>query len=411
LRDWIGPVEKFVSKGHHNLSITIKRTTTTTTMANNTSPNMNTKDEEEDDTNTHNSEQNVDTSLYSSSRVSAVNNNDESEKKVRDKIQGCADTSNRPPSDNDIESSMASVTKSFDTCEQAVPHTGKKVVEDSVVDDKIIKDEILKLNKDTGNDFPSKVDYSNEKDDKKSKLDEYEKAYIDPENIGLAVAMPVIEDYSDDEMFLPAAVEFDPDKKSSEIEATQSTMRRKVIIGTLLVIVIVTSIAVGVIIGTKKDKVLDVPDHPRLQVGIQQFLEVNFPSDSYKFQDPVDPLTKAMNWMTYDDPQQLVPSQNSTFLQRFILVHLYYQTTQQNDWEYCYPNVTTATTDNTTSSETQSKRKPRCQLSSYSKFSGVDPGIESPKLWLSKQDECDWAGNKCDDQGHIEVISLSKFYS
>jgi hypothetical protein len=245
----------------------------------------------------------------------------------------------------------------------------------------------------------------------KFKSDMYDIEKLDPEFAGLAVAIPVKEEDESDDRFLPAAIEFDPDKKKTEDEAAHRSSRRKISISIVLVLVIIASITVGVVVGTKKhSKVQELPVHPRLQVGIIAFLQANFPSDAHHFRNPLHPLAQAMDWMTYTDPQLLVPSTNSTFLQRFLMVYLYYQTEEKNNWRHCYPHGTTykesGSTDAMNSTDSDAER---CSIYVAGKSGELEWVASSAKFWLSKTDECDWIGNKCDDFGHMKTIVLGKF--
>jgi hypothetical protein len=216
----------------------------------------------------------------------------------------------------------------------------------------------------------------------------------------LAVAIPIVEPDDDDDRFLPAAIEFDPDKRKSTVKATHRSNRRKIVIVALLTVVIIISLTVGIIVGTKKDKEITNPFHPRLNVGILEYLESQFPSDTHKFRDSTHPFAKAMHWMTYDDPQSLTPSLNKTFLQRFLMVYLYYQTTQSNDWDYC--------TKATNTKNPRSRCDSQCMIFSYSRADGLSLETSSARFWMSSRSECDWVNNKCDAAGNIQQISLGK---
>jgi hypothetical protein len=234
---------------------------------------------------------------------------------------------------------------------------------------------------------------------------------------GLVVAKLVNDDdlfFDDDHQQLPAAEQYDPNQKFAEKLAFKRSSRRKFILSLVLLSVITVSVVFGILSqGKKKINPKDVqqPIHPRLQVGIQHFLSIHFPSDIHKLDNPIDPLHKAMNWMIYNDSQQLVPTTNKTFLQRFIVTHLYYQTTFYNDWTYCYPNNNNTKFDeknNSTTNLTTITNIIPCQQFSYGKFSGLTNISSAYKLWLSKLSECEWSGIVCNEHGQITSISIGK---
>jgi hypothetical protein len=242
---------------------------------------------------------------------------------------------------------------------------------------------------------------------------------------------------------IPAAIEFTPTKRY-EYDIKQRRSRRcRIMLFLLFITIIIISTIVGIVISYQKkvrnniignSEMSNHLNHPRLHIGIQQMIVQNLPNNHITIDTLVssisfvgtlpspststsDPYTKAFYWITFIDEQQLVPNQNSTFLQRYLLAYIYYSTSRDGDWKICNPRfisngtIINVTTLNTTTATGTTVIPNKCQIWSWTKLHG---GIHDPQnhplgSWLSSKNECKWAGIYCDNHGHVIMIGTSKF--
>jgi len=161
---------------------------------------------------------------------------------------------------------------------------------------------------------------SNDNDDEQDTVE-----FHDLEDGKLAVARAV-EEEEEDEMFIPAAVEYDPDSKPAVYKKRRfrvyCSLAFFMILATIVAIVIPTQV------GTKNKKSdgdnelfrpTMAPTTFRESLGIQQQLEIIVGSS--KLYDPESPHNKALNWILHEDPMELTPDAEN-LLQRYILVRL-----------------------------------------------------------------------------------------
>ena len=199
---------------------------------------------------------------------------------------------------------------------------------------------------------------------------------------GLAVAFAVDED--DEDIYLPSAVEFDPDAKPP-----MHRNRRFRLYACLLIAATVVG-TVGAVLGivlTASDDPLPASVPYRATLGIRENLERIVSPE--QLDDYNSPYKKAMDWITYTDPMALTPDSPS-FLNRFALVYFYYATSQKKPWMIdCAPSES---------------EKAACIF----KFVlDVDLGTISSDTsfrWLSEKDECKWAGITCDIFNQTMII-------
>lgn len=123
----------------------------------------------------------------------------------------------------------------------------------------------------------------------------------------------------------------------------------------------------------------------------------------------------AANWMILQDPQivenggtvpQAFTSQRTEagWIQRYLLVFLYYSTTnnRETEWLSCNPLDTTSSTSNTA-----------CQFTNPTEINGnrIIYDIVPSNRWLSAADECDWAGIECitvaDEQAGVTRLAVT----
>lgn len=211
---------------------------------------------------------------------------------------------------------------------------------------------------------------------------------------GLAVAVAVEDD--DDDMFIPSAVEYDPDAKPPMYRHRR--FRLYALLAFFVVIVVAIGAAVGATIGKQSLAVTDAPTmaptSTRESFGIRAQVERLVGLEV--LEDEESPYSKALEWITFDDPMQLTPDADN-FVQRYIAAYLYHATTEDGPWLSCTPpeNAWTDPTD--------------CQ---FKQLAAIFPlnYIEVPwNRWLSNISECQWAGVVCDEEGQFRSMDLCKW--
>ena len=213
----------------------------------------------------------------------------------------------------------------------------------------------------------------------------------------LVVALPVHPKDDDAAPEYPAAVEYDPDAKLADAAATKSRKWLYVAWACCAAVLAAVSIAVGVVVAGN-DNDVDDDLHPREQIGIRQEILTLVPDETV-LQNPYSPYSKAMKWITFEDPLQLTPHDDH-FLQRYIMAYFYHATTEKRPWKICNP------LQNTTES-------PACsylQLTAVVSREDFDmsPSPAWGSRWLSEKHECEWAEVGCNQAMQVESIRLGK---
>jgi hypothetical protein len=209
--------------------------------------------------------------------------------------------------------------------------------------------------------------------------------YGGPGENGLAVAFAVEED--DEDMFIPSAVEYDPDAKPPMYR------NRRFRLYAFLAIVVVVVVTVGAAIGITLSNQRKIPEIPyRQTLGIRENIERLVGSDV--LDDYSTAYSKALDWITNVDPKAVAPD-DSSFAQRFYAACFYFATSAEHPWSGgCNPPV--------------GDEPDHCQ---YKRLVDTNP-IEYATIpwirWLSGQSECNWAGVGCDENGQFRTIELSE---
>jgi len=206
---------------------------------------------------------------------------------------------------------------------------------------------------------------------------------------GLAVAFAVTEE--DEDAFIPAAVEYDPDAKPPVYKNRRFRLYSFFAFIVLVVLAVATAIIVTV---TKEDDYVPPSSAPtafREGIGIAEQIERLVGSDVLK--DENSAYSKALDWITFEDPME-VTVEDFNFLQRYIVAYFWYATTAESPWLSCNPP---------TGDETKSCFYQKLVSSFPLQYDPV-PWIR----WLSESNECQWAGVVCDDLDQIRAIEISK---
>jgi hypothetical protein len=111
-------------------------------------------------------------------------------------------------------------------------------------------------------------------------------------------------------------------------------------------------------------------------------------------EDEDSPYVKALNWLINEDPLELtVDSEN--FVQRYTAAYFYFATSIISPWFSCGAAVGDET------KKCFSQRMVSTIPIVYQPF----PSIR----WNSEENECNWSGIFCDDEGQIRAIEISKY--
>ena len=214
---------------------------------------------------------------------------------------------------------------------------------------------------------------------------------------GLAVAFAVQEDGED--MYIPSAVEFDPDAKPPAYKNRRFRLYACLVI--IVVIVGTITASVGITLTqpsqqTNTGNIVPGEELPyRATLGIRDSIERIVGGE--KLDDINSPYRKALDWIQDVDPLTLTPN-DENFLQRYLAVYFYYATSIKHPWSGgCNPPV---------NGEDES-----CL---YKRLSSLDPVTYTDipwQRWLTKQFECNWAGIYCDDAGQIRSLEFSTLLS
>ena len=211
----------------------------------------------------------------------------------------------------------------------------------------------------------------------------------------LAIAEPVKDD--DDDIFIPAAIEYDPDAKPPIYKNRR--FRLYGFLGGILLLALVAGLAFGLLSGSNEAAVVvyDDEDGPTLSpttqresLGIQDQLELVVGSD--KLNDPSTPHYQAMEWIIHEDKKQLA-ADDPNLVQRFLLVLFYMQTTQGGEWGSC------------------GRPDDDDSFCLWQKLVDIWPHqyADFPWIrWLSDESECSWAGVLCDEFDEARAIDLCK---
>jgi Leucine-rich repeat (LRR) protein len=220
---------------------------------------------------------------------------------------------------------------------------------------------------------------------------EYGTGLIGAGGEGLAIAVAIEED--DDDIFIPSAVEYDPDAKPPLYKNRRFRLYAFLAFFTIVVVAVGASIATALAgPGSMPPPPTLAPTTARETLGIRSSVAQVVGRD--RLDDPSSPYSKALDWMTFDDPLELTP-EDPNFMQRYTAAYLYFATTVDGPWMSCNP-----------------PKNPRTDtaLCSYKYLSQLLPPdfIDKPSsAWLSSAPECQWAGVVCNEQDVIRSIDLA----
>ena len=205
---------------------------------------------------------------------------------------------------------------------------------------------------------------------------------------GLAVAVPVMEEEED--VFIPSAVEYDPDAKPPIYRNRRFRLYAFLAVFVLVMVAVGTGVGVH-LSGDDEDDPMAAFAH-RENLGIREAVERTVGAEV--LEDEGSPYSKALRWIMYEDPMELDP-EASNFMQRYILAYFYHATSVDKPWSSCNPPT---------------EEMPDSCL--WDKIQQLVPikRVQVPSFrWLSGASECVWAGIFCDDFNQTRSIDLCKY--
>ena len=214
-------------------------------------------------------------------------------------------------------------------------------------------------------------------------------------NEGLAVALAIEEDDEEEEAFIPAAIQYNPDAKPPLYKNRRVRLYSAMTI--ILLIVIVVGVTVGVMTtggGSEQAPTL-APTTVRDSLGIHEQITAVVQLEAISIVD--SPQSLAMDWIINKDPAMLQPGATN-LIQRYLLALFYISTTQLTPWLSCNPPV-----GNETSVCLFQKLVDTIPNETYE-------GVTWTR-WLSAEHECSWAGIFCDEFNQTRGIELCKCHS
>jgi hypothetical protein len=206
-----------------------------------------------------------------------------------------------------------------------------------------------------------------------------------PSETGLAVAVAVEEDERD--VYLPSAVEYDPDAKPPVYRNRR--FRMYAYLALITVIVVTVGAVLGITLTNEGSPEIPI----RATVGIRENVAL-FVGSNEPFDDVSNPYRKALDWIMFDDPMAVTPD-HPNLNQRFLAAYFYFATSVKKPWDGdCAPAV-----------DEKDACKYEYVISLVPKITDTIHGFR----WLSGVDECSWVGVNCDESLQIRGIDLSEF--
>jgi hypothetical protein len=195
----------------------------------------------------------------------------------------------------------------------------------------------------------------------------------------LPVALTVDTDEEDNELWLPAAIEYDVEAKPS-VEAIHRSRYLRPLLYFVAMFLLFASIGITWTVTSARRRRRHVPLlAPRELLGIREYVAVFLGNDHHHQQELDDNNTRhaynyeqqALHWIIHEDPQQL-DLNDRTLLQRYVMAVFH------------YANL------------------PVEEGMGESSLSIPDDSFP----WLSNESECHWHGVRCDSLGQVRSIDL-----
>ena len=206
----------------------------------------------------------------------------------------------------------------------------------------------------------------------------------------LAVAVAVKEE--EDDKFIPAAVEYDPDAKPPIFRNRR--FRLYSLLACTLIAVMIAGV-VGLLTQKKKEPIANfnaptvAPARPGSS-GIVEQLQLIVGSEVLN--DSQGPYYQAKEWIINEDPLKLSPS-DANLVQRFLLAVIYFQLHERGNWFSC-------------NAPTKENPNDSCLFQKLVNIYPREYRSIAWYRWLSGIHECSWAGLLCDEFHQLRSIDL-----
>ena len=221
-----------------------------------------------------------------------------------------------------------------------------------------------------------------------------------PADDSLAVAIAVTEE--DDDILLPAAVEYDPDAKPPLLK------NRRFLLYAISAVLLCIAVIIVVILGLVVFRQDPPPPATNAPTRAPSFAPSSLLEGQYRDQCvaavgpmvsiPNSPQERAARWIIEEDDRNLVVDDPS-LVQRYILALFYFTTTNnlESRWPSCNPHPTDSSIT-------------ACEYQLWTRLPNNTIAYipENSSRWLSNEHECNWAGILCDDNKLVHAIDLCK---
>mmetsp|Transcript_1558 Transcript_1558/g.2787 ORF Transcript_1558/g.2787 Transcript_1558/m.2787 type:complete len:787 (-) Transcript_1558:300-2660(-) len=237
-----------------------------------------------------------------------------------------------------------------------------------------------------------------------------EGGYDDGTDLAVAELVSAQIDYQPGPVYM--ASKHDPAKAQKKLMKKKKSRMRTYILAGLVVAAVLILVVVLVVTRKNKKTTPQTGSNPT-QAPTQQRtsciaskIESALLSDPSVLNDPTSPQSRALDWITYEDPGGLLDCFAPTLLQRWALAVFYYSTTKDNaQWLSCFPS------DDPTDTNCIAKELDRDYVIEDGSFLEIDPSlyvdVADQKQWLKDGNECLWWGIECSTEGDVGILSLS----
>ena len=138
----------------------------------------------------------------------------------------------------------------------------------------------------------------------------------------------------DEDFSVADGIEHDGPATTTEIPPVTRSRRYSIlaILIALLCVVAAVSVTVAAVVSNKNEgKGTTTPDVQANRETVERLV------GSAVLDDPSSPYAKALHWITFQDPKQLM-ADDAHFLQRYIVAYVYFATSSKKPWRYCNPD-------------------------------------------------------------------------
>jgi hypothetical protein len=233
--------------------------------------------------------------------------------------------------------------------------------------------------------------------------------YDDETELAVAELVSAHTEYQPGPVYM--ASKHDVRKTQEKLTNKKKSKMRTYILSGLTVAAVLILVVVLVVTRKNKNTGSNPTQAPTLQRPscIASKIESALLSDSSVLNDPTSPQSRALDWITDEDPGGLLDCFAPTLLQRWALAVFYYSTTKDGaQWLSCSPSDDPTDTDCTAK-----KLDPNYAIEDGS-FITINASlyldVPNQKQWLKDGDECLWWGIECTPEaegGEVGIISLS----